>query len=417
MDIPREHVARRRKIRRAVLGVAALVVLTAITLRLSQLERAAPSVERASVWLDEVKRGQMLRQVRGTGTLVPEVIRWIPAASAGRVERVLILPGATVEADSVLVELSNPQLELDAVNAEWGVKSAEAQLEALGVTLRNELLALQASAARAEAGFREAELQAEVDQELFDSGLISERSLKLSQGRVKMLAQLNEIEQQRLQTWDGSQEARLAAQRAAVEQTRALYRLKRAQVADLKVRAGTVGVLEQLLVEVGHQVTPGTPLAKVTDVRSLKAVVRIRETQARDVQPGQVAQIDTRNVVIPGRVVRIDPAVHEGTVAVDVHLEGELPRGARPDLTVVGTIELERLDDVVYVGRPVLVQAQSTVGLFKLLPDGQTAVRVRVKFGRSSVNTMEILEGLEVGDEVIISDMTRWDEFDRIRLK
>ena len=417
MDIPREHVARRRKIRRAVLGVVALAVLTAITLGLSQLERAAPSVERASVWLDKVKRGQMLRQVRGTGTLVPEVIRWIPAASAGRVERVLVLPGATVEADSVLVELSNPQLELDAATAEWSVKSAEAQLESLGVTLRNDLLALQASVARTEASYSEAQLQAEVDQELFEGGLISERSLKLSQGRVKMLAKLNEIEQQRLETWNESQEARLAAQRAAVEQAKALYRLRRVQVAELKVQAGTAGVLEQLLVEVGHQVTPGTPLAKVTDVRSLKAVVRIPETQARDVQPGLVAEIDTRNVVIPGRVVRIDPAVHEGTVAVDVHLEGELPRGARPDLTVVGTIELERLDDVVYVGRPVLVQAQSTVGLFKMLPDGQTAVRARVKFGRSSVNTMEILEGLEVGDEVIISDMTRWDEFDRIRLK
>ena len=321
---------------RAVLGVVALAVLTAITLGLSQLERAAPSVERASVWLDKVERGQMLRQVRGTGTLVPEVIRWIPAASAGRVERVLVLPGATVEADSVLVELSNPQLELDAANAEWGVKSAEAQLESLGVTLRNDLLALQASVARTEAGYSEAQLQAEVDQELFDSGLISERSLKLSLGRVKMLAKLNEIEQQRLETWNESQEARLAAQRAAVEQAKALYRLRRAQVTELKVQAGTTGVLEQLLVEVGHQVTPGTPLAKVTDVRSLKAVVRIPETQARDVQPGLLAEIDTRNVVIPGRVVRIDPAVHEGTVAVDVHLEGELPRGARPDLTVVG---------------------------------------------------------------------------------
>jgi HlyD family secretion protein len=271
--------------------------------------------------------------------------------------------------------------------------------------------------ARLEADYNEASLQEEVDKELFGNGLISEQRLRLSEARVRELAKLNEIERKRLETWDASEEARLAAQQARIEQAKALYALKRAQLDSLKVRAGTEGVLEQLPVEVGQRVTAGAILAKVTDVRTLKAVVRIPETQARDVQPGQVASIDTHNGVITGRVARIDPAVQEGTVAEDVALEGELPKGARPDLTIVGTIEIERLEDALYVGRPVYGQANSTVGLFKMLDDGQTAIRVQVELGRSSVNTVEIVRGLEIGDEIILSDMSRWDEFDRVRVR
>lgn len=417
MDVPRPSVARRRKIRRVILAVFGLAAIALITLGLSRLEPAAPSVERETVWLDTVKRGPMLREVRGTGNLVPEVMWWIPASTAGRVERILVLPGTPVEANTVVLELSNAELELDAVDAEWGLKSAEAELASLEVTLRNELLTLQASVARIDADYHEARLRQAVDQELYDDGLISERNLKLSQVRVEELAKLSEIEQKRLQINEASQKARLAAQAARVEQARALHDLKRAQVEALRVTAGTAGVLEQMAVEVGQRVTPGMILAKVTDPKSLKAVVKIPETQARDVQPGQVASIDTRNAVVEGRVVRIDPAVTEGTVAVDVALQGDLPRGARPDLTVVGTIEIERLDDVLYVGRPVFGQAHSTIGLFRLEDDGVHAQRVQVEVGRTSVNTVEIVKGLHIGERVILSDMSRWDAVDRVRLR
>jgi HlyD family secretion protein len=417
MDIPRPSVARRRIVRRAIAAVAVLCFVGGVTWFLSRLEPAAPSVDRATVWLDTVKRGPMLREVRGTGSLVPEVIWWIPATTAGRVERILILPGAAVEADTVLLELSNPQLALEAVDAEWRLASARAELDALGVSLQNELLELQAAVARVAADYREAQLHEEVEQELYEDGLISERNLKLARSRVQMLGELNAIEQQRLETWDASKEARLAAQRSAVEQARALHELKQAHVADLLVRAGTAGVLEQVSVEVGSYVQAGALLAKVTDVSSLKAVLRIPETQARDVLPGQTASIDTRNGIVAGTVVRIDPAVHEGTVAVDVSMPEPLPKGARPDLTVVGTIEIERLEDVLYVGRPVFGQADSTIGLFKLTLDGTHAVRVQVELGRSSVNTVEIVKGLSIGDEIIVSDMSAHDSVDRIRLE
>ena len=417
VDIPRQNVARRKRVWRIVLGGAGIIVIALITLGLSRLEPAAPTVERATVWTDTVQRGDMLLEVRGTGTLVPEIIWWIPAVTAGRVERIHVLPGAEVEPDTVLLELSNPELELDAANAEWQFKAAVAQLASLEVSLQNEWLDLQAAAARMAADFHEAVLRQEVDQELFANGLISERNLKLSNGRVEELKKLKELEEQRLATWDSSKEARLAAQQAAVEQAAAMFALKKAYVEGLYVRAGTAGILEQLPVEVGQSVNTGVILAKVTDPTSLKAVVRVPETQARDVLPGQLASIDTRNGIVKGTVVRIDPAVQDGTVAVDVSLTGPLPKGARPDLTVVGTIEIEHLTDVLYVGRPVYGQADSTVGVFKYLPDGQTAVRAQVQLGRTSVNTVEIVKGLEVGDEIILSDMSRWDEFDRVRVR
>jgi HlyD family secretion protein len=399
------------------MAVIALAAVFAITVWLSQLEPAAPSVDRETVVLGTVERGDMIRNVRGTGSLVPEVIWWIPAATAGRVERILVLPGTPVEADTVLLELSNDELDLEAVNAEWRLKSAQAELASLEVSLRNELLSLQSSVARIEADHHEANLLRDVDKELYDNGLISERNLKLSEARVVELAKLSEIERSRLKIMEASQEVRLGAQQARVEEARALFTLKRAQVEALRVRAGAEGVLEQMPVEVGQRVTAGIILAKVTDVRTLKAVVRIAETQARDVQPGQIASIDTRNGKIGGTVTRVDPAVQEGTVAVDVALEGPLPRGARPDLTVIGVIELEHLVDILYVDRPTFGQAGSTVGLFRLSEDGSTAVRAAVELGASSVSTIEVVDGLGVGDTVIVSDMSRWDAFDRIRLR
>jgi len=416
MDVPRANIARRRRLIRSLMAVVFIAAAGAITVGLSRLEPAAPSVDRAGLWIDSVKRGPMLREVRGTGRLVPEIVWWIPAATRGRVQRVLVLPGAQVKSDTVLLELSNEELQLEAVNAEWTYKSAEAQLTALGVTLDNELLALQASLARVEADYQEAQLRAQIDEALFADGLISNLNVKLSRERVKELAKLRGIEQSRRESWDASREARLDVQRALVEQAKALWELKRALVSALKVRAGVDGVLEQMQVEVGEQVAADTLLAKVTNPKALKAVVRIPETQARDVLPQQRASIDTRNGIVEGRVVRIDPAVVEGTVAVDVALDGPLPKGARPDLTVVGTIEIERLDNVLYVGRPVHAQSNSVMGVFKVV-DGDYAVRTSVEVGRTSVDMIEIVRGLEEGDEIILSDMSRSDEHDRVRLR
>lgn len=417
MDVPRKNIARRRRIVRGVWMVVGLAAVAAITLGLSRLKPAAPSVDRATLFLGEVKRGEMLREVHGTGNLVPEIVWFIPATTAGRVEKILVLPGKTVEADTVLIELSNPQLQLEAVDAEWKLKAAEASFKSLEVRLQDEQLALEASAARVEADYNEAALLLEVNQELFDNGLISERNLKLTQVRVAELKKLNAIEMKRLALRDSSQEARLADQRARVEQARALSGLRTEQLDLLHVRAGTPGVLEQMQVQVGEQVAAGTTLAKVTDPTKLKAVLRVPETQAREVRIGQIASIDTRSAVAPGRVVRIDPAVQNGTVAVDISFDGPLPEGARPDLSVIGNIEIERMDDVLYVGRPVYGQERATVGLFKILPDTGEAVRVKVQLGRSSVNTIEVVSGLVVGDTIVLSDMSQWDDYDRLRLK
>ena len=416
MDIPRESAARRRKVRRLLFGVGGIVALVVITLGLAQLEPAAPSVERSTVWVDTVKRGSMVRQVRGAGTLVPEVIRWIPAASEGRVERILALPGTIVTAETILLELSNPELELAAQDAESELMAAEAEYTNLRVQLQSALLTQRASTASVESQYNQAKLQAEADEELAKEGLIPDITLKKSMVEVNELATRAQIERERQEIMAEAAEAQLAVQQARVNRQRAAYDLRRKQAESLKVIAGTDGVLQQVPVEVGQRVMPGVNLARVAQPRNLKAEVRIAETQARDVQIGQLVSVDTRNGIISGRVSRIDPAVQNGTVTVDVALEGELPRGARPDLSVDGTIELERLDDVLYVGRPAFGQEQSTVGLFKLVDDGDGAVRVQSKLGRSSVSTVEILEGLEEGDQVILSDMSAWDAYDRVRL-
>ena len=406
--------AGRRRLRRVLVGVVVAVAVLLITAALRRLEPAPPSVERATVWVDVVKRGAMLRQVRGSGTLVPEAIRWIPATTEGRVERILALPGTIVKSDTVILELSNPELELSMRDAESELKAAEAETTNLRIQLESQFLTQKATAASVRAEYQQAKLQAEADAELNRSGLVADLTLKLSTSRAEELASRSEIEGKRLEIGSEAVKAQMAAQEARVDRFRALNRLRRNQVDSLRVRAGNAGVLQIVPVEVGQRVTPGTNLARVAEPGRLKAEIRIAETQARDIQIGQEASIDTRNGIAAGRVSRIDPSVQNGTVTVDIALQGDLPKGARPDLSVDGTIELERLGDVLYVGRPAFGQEQGTVGLFRLRDEGKSAVRVQVKLGRSSVNT--VLEGLEEGDQVILSDMSSWDAFDRVRL-
>lgn len=393
------------------------MAIVLITIGLSRLKPAAPTVERATVYIDTVKRGPMLRQVRGLGTLVPEDIRWIPAVTNGRVERIVVFPGAQVKPDTVILELSNPEQAQATLEAESQLEAAEAQLTNLKVRLANDLLSQQATAAAVEADYRQATLQAEADAELARQGLVSSLTTKLSQLRAEQAATRNEIEKKRLEQLSESIRAQLVVQETEVKRLRAFASLRRQQYESLRVKAGVEGVLQQIEVQVGQQVGPGTNLARVANPTRLKAELKIAETQAKDIQIGQPASIDTRNGVIPGHVSRIDPAVQQGTVTVDVALDGALPKGARPDLSVDGTIELERLDDVIQVSRPTYGQDDSTIGLFKLEPGGKSAVRVKVTLGRVSVNTVEIREGLQPGDEVILSDMSMWDAFDRVRLR
>jgi HlyD family secretion protein len=352
---------------------------------------------------------------RGLGTLVPENILWIPAVTDGRVVNRL-LPGIKVKADTLLVVLRNPQLEQETLDAQWQLKAAQAQYNSLKAQLDSQLLDQKATAATVSSDYRQAELTADKDKQLAEAGLGAELNVKLSQAQAEALATRNNIEGERVQVLANSIAAQLAAQQAKVEQLRALYDLKKSQLDALSVRAGADGVLQEVPVEVGQQVTAGTIVAKVAQPTKLKAQLKIAETQAKDIQIGQKASIDTHNGIIPGTVSRIDPAVQNGTVTVDVALQGPLPQGARPDLSVDGTIEIENLSDVTYVGRPAFGQPDSTVSLFKLVDGGKEAVRVQVKLGKSSVNTIQILGGLNVGNEVILSDMSRWDNFDRVRL-
>ncbi len=418
MDVKREGFARKKRIRMAVIAGAVLGGIAAISFGLSRLEPAAPSVNRATVWMDGVQRGEMIRQVRGPGTLevVPEAIRWIAARTRGRVDRRVLLPGVVVEPDTVILELSNPELEQELRDAEFQLNAQEAELANLKVTVQSDLLNQRSAAATVSSEFNQAKLQAEADKRLHAENLIGDLILRRSEVRAAELAERHELEEQRLEIATASVEAQLAARRATVEQFRALYNLRLSQKAALTVRAGIDGVLQEVSVEEGQEVTPGANLARVAQPDKLKAELRIAETQAKDIEVDQKAMIDTRNGIIEGRVIRIDPAVREGTVTVDVALIGALPKGARPDLSVDGTIELERLNDVLYVGRPAYGQAESTIGLFKVLTDGETAVRTQVKLGRSSVNTIEVIQGLAEGDQVILSDTSAWDAYNRIRL-
>jgi len=359
----------------------------------------------------------MILDVRGLGTLVPEDIRWIPAQSQARVDRIVLRSGDTVKPTSVVLELSDPQLQRDALDAEYQLKAAEADYANLKVQVNSELASQKANEASVRSDFEQAKLQAQVDDQLFKQGLTAEVTTKLSKVRAEQLAIRIKLEEERTRIASDSAQARLDAQRARVDQQKALYNLRKSQLDALHVRAGINGVLQAVAVEVGQQVTPGTNLARVSDPKLLKAQIQIAETQAKDVVPGQKASIDTRNGIVEGHVTRIAAAPVNGTVAVDVSLDGPLPPGARPDLSVDGTITIENLRDVMFVGRPVHGQADSTIGIFKLTPDGGEATRVNVRLGRVSVNAVEVVSGLQVGDKVILSDMSQWDSVDRVRLK
>jgi multidrug efflux pump subunit AcrA (membrane-fusion protein) len=419
MDIARpEFKLQKRRRQIVLLGVGAVLVV-AVSVGVMRLKPAAPSVERGTVWTDVVKRGSMLRQVRGPGSLMPvqEAVRQIPAETEATVVRIRVLPGTQVQADTVLLEMSNSQVEQVAIDAQLQLKAAAAEYQSLRVRLDSDLMTQKAGAATVNADYSQAQRQADTDKALYDLGVISGLAYKSSKGKADELTTRNDLEGQRLAINKKAIETQLAQEQAKVDQARTLAALKQKQLDALRVRAGISGVLVDLPMQVGQHVQPGTMLAKVVQPEHLMAALKIAETQARDVQFGEPASIDTHNGTISGTVMRVDPAVQNGTVTVDVKLTGELPRGARPDLSVDGTIDLERLDNVLYVGRPAFGQENSTISLFKLETDGKEALRVPVKVGRESVNSIQIFEGLHEGDTVVLSDMSRWDKTDRIRLE
>ena len=427
MDVQRQGVKKRKVIRRTVIGVVLLGAAGGAFYGVRQLKPALPSVDAATVWPDTVKRGPMLRQVHGLGSLVPEEVVWISSATDGRVEKIFIQPGTLVKPDTVIMQLSNPTLAQGMLAAEFDLKQAEANLQDLNVTLQSTTFDKQAVAAQVSSDFADAKLAADRDVQLARLGLIPELDVKLSQSKARQLEFRNQLEERRLGIIHQATEAQLAAQKVKIDQLKAAYALKQQQVEQLRVRAGVAGMLQQLggtasaggaapPLESGQNVTAGAILAKVAQQDKLKAQVRITETEAKDIAIGQPASIDTRNGIIPGRVTRIDPAAVNGTVLVDIALNGALPPGARPDLSVDGTIDIERLNDVVYMGRPTVGQPNSTVTMFRYDPDGKTASRVTVKLGRASVSSIEILGGLKVGDRVILSDMSQQDAHDHIRL-
>ena len=418
MDIKRPPKSKiKKKIRNAVMIVVGLAAIGAITYGLTKLKPAAPPVDRNTIVIETVKRGEMIRDVRGNGTLVPEITRWVPAPAQGRVEKILLQAGVEVDQSTVIVELHNPQLEQQATDAEFQVKAAEADAENLKVRLESETMTQKAAIATINSQYSQAKLQLDADEVLGKDGYIAALQLKISRVAVQDLANRLKVEQERLAVNSKSTRAQLNAAASRLDQLRALAALRRQEFDALKVRAGTAGVLQQVSVQVGQQVTPGFNIARVADPTSLKAVLRVGETQIKDVRIGQPVVVDTRNGLIQGTVSRIDPAAREGTFEIDASLIGPLPPSARPDLSVDGTIELERLKDVLKVGRPAFGQAFQTIGMFVLTPDGSEAVRTTVKLGRNSVSTIEILEGLKEGDQVIISDTTTNDSHSRILIR
>jgi HlyD family secretion protein len=417
-DIVRDPaILKRKRLRQAGYAAVGVIIVIAVSIALARMEPAAPNVERATVLVDTVKRGSIVRQVRGLGTLVPEDTRWLPSQTEGRVERILLRPGAQVGPNSVILELSNPQVEQEAINGKLALQSAEAALENLRVQLQSEYLTQQSQVAALDADFQQARMQAQADQELYKEQLISEITQKQSSLKAETLKKRLALDMERLNSAKQSIDARIRVQEAAVSQARAVSELQASRMAALKVTPGFSGVLQQVPVEVGQRVAPGANLARVADPGRLKAELKIAETQAKDIEIGQMAEIDTRNGVMAGRVSRKDPAAANGTVTVDVSLDGELLRGAVPDLSVDGTIQLERLENILYVGRPSLGQEQSTVGLFKITSQAGDATRVQVSLGKSSVNAIEVKSGLNSGDQVVLSDMSAWDAFERVRLR
>src|SRR6266480_3558595 len=416
MDVPRAGVAKKKRQKRIIYIVAGVLGLIVVTFLLSRLKPAVPSIDRSTVWIDTVKRGPMVRQVRGLGTLVPVDIRWIAANTEGRVEKIIVWPGTEVKSDTVILELTSPELEQAAGDAESKAKGVEAELTCLRATLQRELLDQEATTARVHSEYEQAKMERQTNDQLARNGLVAELVYKTSKVKEAELGNRDEIEQKRLAFARDSIEPQLASKQAAVDQANQLAKLKLDQVEALHVRAGMSGVLQQLPVQIGQRVKIGDNLARVADPTKLKAQVKIAETQAKDIQIKQKAVIDTRNGTANGHVTRVDPAVEQGTVTVEVVFDEPLPKGARPDLSVDGTIELERLDNVVYVGRPAFGQENNTVGMFKLINGNGEAARTPVKLGKSSVNTIEILSGLQPGDQVILSDTSAWDGHERIRL-
>ena len=417
MDIARPSNAKKKRIKQAIYAGVGLLAVALVSVGLSRLKPAAPTVERAVVWPAKVERGPMVRQVRGLGTLTPEDIRWIPATTQGRVERIILRPGTQVKSNDIILELTNPQLDQQLQDAQLKLGAAEAGLANIRVQLNNDLLAQRAASASIESDYNKAKMQAQMNEALAKDQLVSTLVLEQSRVDATSLGVRNQISKDQLESKAASMKAQMDVQQSLVDQARALLKLTQRQQDELKVRAGLDGMLQLVPVEVGQQVAPGTNLARVANPSRLKAEIKIAETQAKDIQLGQQAEVDTRNGIVQGRVARIDPSVQNGTRTVDVTLTGDLPKGAVPDLSVDGTIELERLNDVLFMGRPAFGQDQSVVGLFKIGEDGVNAERVQVKLGRSSVNTIEVLSGLKVGDQVILSDMSAYDAYDRIRLK
>jgi HlyD family secretion protein len=421
MDVARPFAAKARRRRQIIYAGMGVALIAGITMGVSKLKPAAPAVDRSGLWIDTVKRGSMVRQVHGLGTLTPEEIRWIPTITDGRVDKILVRPGTPVKADTVVVILNNPTVEQQAFDAQWKLRAEEAQYHNLEVTLQSQVLDQKANTTKAEQDAEDARMKAETDAELEKMGVLSDQARKLSTGSSRQLSIRADIEEQRYSNAQKQLEAQLAAEKAKVEQARASYDLQLKQKNMLTVRAGMNGILQELTLngntlQEGQQVPAGTTIAKVANPDRLKAELKIPETQTKDVQLGQLAQVDTHNGLIEGKVTRIDPSVQNGTRTVDVALNGDLPPGAVPDLSVDGTIDLERITSVLFAGRPTYGQEKSTIGMFKLEGDGKTATRVLVTLGRSSVNTVEILGGLNDGDQVILSDMSRWDQYDRIRL-
>ena len=418
MDIKRPPKSKlKKKIRTIILIVVGLIAIGGITYGLTKLKPAAPAIDQSTTVIDVVKRGEMVRDVRGNGTLVPEVTRWVPAPAEGRVETIPVQAGAQVDASTVIAELSNPQMEQQATDAQFQVKAAEADEQNLRVRLESDTMTQKAAIATINAQYSQAKLQLDTDEELAKKGLVADLPLKISRVAVQDLANRLKVEQERLAVNSKSTQAQLNAAASRLAQLRAMAKLRQEQVDALKVRAGTSGVLQVVSVQVGQQVQPGVNIARVADPASLKAVLRIPETTIKDVRIGQTVLVDTRNGVIQGTVARIDPAAREGTFEVDASLVGPLPPSARPDLSVDGTIELERLKDVLKLGRPAFGQANQTIGMFVLTADGTEAVRTPVRLGRNSVSTVEILDGLKEGDKVIISDTSAQDSYNRVRLR
>ena len=419
MDIARPEFKERKRKRQIAVAAIVVVVVVGLTAVVYRLKPAAPTVERGTVWTDSVKRGSMLRQVRGIGILLPsqESVLQIPAETEATVLRIRMLPGSVVKPDTILMDMSNPQVEQAAVDAHLQWKAAEAEYQSQRMKLESDLMNQKAGAATVKADYTQAQLQSNTDKALYDLGVISGMAYKNSKGKSDELTIRNDLEDQRLASTQKAIDAQLAEQQAKVDQMRVLAELKQKQLDALKVRAGIEGVLVELPLHVGEHVSPGTMLAKVVQPDHLMAELKVAETQARDVQTGEPVSVDTHNGLISGSVMRVDPAVQNGTVTVDVKLTGELPKGARNNLSVDGTIDLERLDNVLYVGRPAFGQENSTISLFRLDGDGHDAVRVPVKVGRASVNSIQVVDGLREGDTVVLSDMSRWDNTDRIRLQ